>query len=160
MNKRNYGRFFSLLKQVYVGMDQDEAKELLCAQISKGRTISLRELSDREFEDAITFMSSGTEGAKSEVAILKSARSKALRQLQMYGVDTTKWERVNAFVSQPRIAGKLFYELSVEELEALTKKLRVMNRKKTVLQPPKQVAKEQMIITYRVANIKKKAMYN
>lgn len=158
MNNKNYGRFYSLLKQVYVGMDQEEAKELLCAQISKGRTISLRELSDREFEEALTFMSSGAEGAegaKSDATILKSARSKALRQLQMYGVDTTKWERVNAFVSQPRIAGKLFYELSVAELEALTKKLRAMNRKKA--EAP---VEQRRFIRYNMARSNKKMIYN
>ncbi|MBR8759257.1 hypothetical protein [Porphyromonas levii] len=155
MNNKNYGRFYSLLKQVYVGMDQEEAKELLCAQISKGRTISLRELSDCEFDEALTFMSSGAEGAKSDATILKSARSKALRQLQMYGVDTTKWERVNAFVSQPRIAGKLFYELSVAELEALTKKLRAMNRKKA--EAP---VEQRRFIRYNMARSNKKMIYN
>ena len=135
-------------------MDQAEAKELLCAQISKGRTTSLKELSDAEFENAVTFMSQGLEGTKRDEQVLKSARSKALRQLQMYGIDTTRWERVNDFVKHPRIAGKLFYELSVEELEQLTRKLRAMNRKKV------EAPKKNYPTRYYVVNSNKKAMYN
>ena len=58
-------------------------------------------------------------------------RSVVLKLLQKYGVDTTDWDRVNAFCRDPRIAGKVFALLSIAELEQLSVKLRVMLRKKS-----------------------------
>ena len=58
-------------------------------------------------------------------------RSVVLKLLQKYGVDTTDWDRVNAFCRDPRIAGKVFALLSIAELEQLSVKLRVKLRKKS-----------------------------
>ena len=60
----------------------------------------------------------------------KKWRSSALHQLQLYGIDTTDWNKVNEFCKQPRIAGKEFRDLDCEELEALTKKMRAIIRKR------------------------------
>ena len=60
----------------------------------------------------------------------KKWRRSALHQLQLYGVDTTDWNKVNEFCKQPRIADKAFRDLDCEELEALTKKMRVIIRKR------------------------------
>jgi len=46
-----------------------------------------------------------------------------LHRLQKHGIDTTDWSRVNAFMRQPRIAGKTLGEMNEDELKALTKKL-------------------------------------
>ena len=62
--------------------------------------------------------------------IIPKPWSSALHQLQLYGVDTTDWNKVNAFCAQPRIAGKAFRDLDCEELEALTRKMRAIIRKR------------------------------
>ncbi len=60
---------------------------------------------------------------------LRKARSGVLHQMQLYGIDTADWTRVNAFCRDPRIAGKEFRELDVEELNALNTKMRAIIRK-------------------------------
>lgn len=125
--KRNYARFYCLLGEVMPLMDKEGAKEMVADLSSNGRTGSLRELTDEEFEEALRYLTSQLKGANAEV---KKARSQALHQLQKYGVDTTSWDAVNAFTLQPRIAGKAFYYLDKAELEALTRKMRSINAKK------------------------------
>ncbi len=125
---RNYARFYCLLKQVMPQLDQDEAKQMVADQMSGGRTSSLRELTDKEFEGGVKLLEEQLKGSSSE---LRKARSSALHQLQKYGIDTADWDAVNVFVVQPRIAGKPFYHLSVVELKALTRKMRAINQKKT-----------------------------
>ena len=61
---------------------------------------------------------------------LRKARSGVLHQMQLYGIDTTDWNRVNAFCQDSRIAGKQFRELDTDELNALNTKLRMIIRKK------------------------------
>lgn len=124
--KRNYARLYCLLGEVMPQLDRDEAKCLLADLVSDGRTTSLRELTEEEFERAVEFLSSQLKGASAEV---KKARSQALHQIQKYGVDTTSWDAVNAFTQQPRIAGKAFFYLNKAELEALTRKMRAINAK-------------------------------
>ncbi|MDN4754433.1 hypothetical protein QYZ87_07820 [Porphyromonadaceae bacterium W3.11] len=126
-NKRNYARLYCLLREVMPELDAEEAKSTVATQVSDGRTESLRELSDDEFEEALDLLSRQIKESNADV---KKARSKALHQLQKYGIDTTDWEAVNRFTRQPRIEGKDFYHLNVKELENLTKKMRAINSKK------------------------------
>lgn len=53
-----------------------------------------------------------------------------LHQMQLLGIDTTDWSRVNAYCRDKRIAGKEFRELSEEELDRLLIKLRAIRKKK------------------------------
>jgi hypothetical protein len=53
----------------------------------------------------------------------KRLRSSILLRLQKHGVDTTHWKNVNLFLLQPRIAGKMLFEMSVPEMKALIPKL-------------------------------------
>lgn len=125
--ERNYARFFSLLRAVMPEMDREEAKAIVVNQVSGGRTTSLHDLSDREWNSAIAMLEDRKAGNSMP---LKRARSLALRQMQLYGIRTYNWEEVNKFTSDARIAGKHFYHLSVPELTALTRKLRAMVEKK------------------------------
>lgn len=69
--------------------------------------------------------------------LMKRWRSNVLRLLTDIGVYYTTasehqracWDRVNRFVSSPKLAGKEFYYLSVEELQALAVKLRGIKQK-------------------------------
>lgn len=125
--KRNYARLYCLLKEVMPGIEAKEAKSILASQVSDGRTESLRELTDVEFDIALVYLTKKLEESSAEV---KKARSRALHQIQKYGIDTTDWDAVNQFTRQPRIMGKDFYYLDVEELENLTKKMRAINTKR------------------------------
>ena len=60
---------------------------------------------------------------------LRRKRSAVLHLLQKIGVDTTDWDRVNAYCRNPRISGKEFSKLTIEELEILSVKLRIIRRK-------------------------------
>lgn len=57
---------------------------------------------------------------------IKRRRSAALKRMQKIGIDTTNWANVDNFCLNPRIAGKRFARLSMEELAALIPKLENM----------------------------------
>lgn len=61
---------------------------------------------------------------------LRRKRSAVLHQMQLLGIDTADWGRVDAYCTDRRIAGKRFCVLDAEELDALLKKLRAIRRKK------------------------------
>lgn len=61
---------------------------------------------------------------------LRRKRSSVLHQMQLLGIDTADWSRVDAYCSDKRIAGKRFCMLNEQELDALLKKLRAIRRKK------------------------------
>lgn len=70
---------------------------------------------------------------KAEVtARTRTLRSDVMVTLDKLGVyvDNGDWQRVNAFLMQPRIAGKLLYQMCDDELLALNRKLRAMLAKK------------------------------
>lgn len=124
--RRSYARLYALLRAAMPEMDRDDAKALIVSTVTKGRTTSLREVTDDELmaaEEMLREQQSARDGD------LRKHRSAALHQLQLYGIDTTDWDAVNRFVSSPRIAGKPFYRLTEEELTALSRKLRAMIRK-------------------------------
>lgn len=146
--QRNYARFYCLLRAAMPEMDRDEAKELVASQVSGGRTESLRDLTDREWLKALQMVERLQADRGQD---LRVARSKALVQLQQYGIKTIDWDEVNRFVSQPRIAGKPFYELSESELAALTRKMRAINRKKkSTPRPPQTPKQSKKPIEYKV----------
>lgn len=64
---------------------------------------------------------------------LRRKRSSVLHQMQLLGVDTADWNRVDAFCQNRRIAGKRFSQLDNDELDALLKKLRAIRRKQPTL---------------------------
>ncbi len=124
----NYGKFYMLLKRL-PGAD----KEALVQEFTNGRTTSLREMKNEEYEQMcrkLEEVAGWDESRAAHRAALRKARSGVLRQMQLWGVETTNWERVDQFCSDKRIAGKYFRYLSIEELNALNVKLRAMNRKK------------------------------
>lgn len=124
----NYGWFYKLLKRM-PGAD----KETIVKQWTHGRTTHLREMTKKEYEQMcreLERVGGYDERRMMLISELKRARSSALHQMQLWGVDTTDWDRVNGFCENRRIAGKKFRELDCEELADLTRKLRAMNRKK------------------------------
>ena len=127
-NERNYARFYTLLKKM-PGTD----KETLVAQYTDGRTSSLRETTQQEYNkmyrdmEQVAGYDEFVEGIRRQ---LRRKRSVCLKLMQQLGIDTTDWNRVNAFCEDARIAGKAFRHISIDELEELAVKLRTIKRKK------------------------------
>lgn len=117
---RNYARFYTLLKKMPCA-----DKETLVSSFTNGRTTSLREMSVKEYEIMCVSLEEQT-GWKSE---LKKKRSLCLKLMQQLGVDTSDWARVDNFCQHPRLAGKPFRKISVEELQDLAVKLRTIKQK-------------------------------
>ncbi len=133
MKKRpsSYARYFALAAKM--SGDRKMIRETLVSRFTNGRTTSLREMWDDEYEQMCRAIEAEQKhGGLSEEEYrreLKAARSAVLHRLQKYGVDTLKWSYVDAFCEDPRIAGKKFAALSLEELRALVPKLEAMFRK-------------------------------
>lgn len=116
----NYARFYTLLKKL-PGAD----KETLVSSFTNGRTMSLREMKTKEYDAMCASLEEQT-GWKAQV---RKKRSLCLKLMQQAGIDTTDWQRINDFCRHPRIAGKEFARLTLEELDSLQTKLRSIMRK-------------------------------
>lgn len=121
MAKRDsYAVFFALLKRM-----PGATKEDLVDQWTGGRTSSLKEMTDREYNQMISALRSQVDNLEEK----KKARSAVLKQMQLYGIDTTNWEAVDHFCCNARIAGKPFRYLEIDELKKLRVKLLSMRNK-------------------------------
>ena len=117
---RNYARFYCLLKQL-----PGAEKETLVSSFTDGRTTSLREMSVKEYEAMCISLEEQT-GWKIE---LKKKRSLCLKLMQKAGIDTTDWQCINDFCRHPKIAGKVFAQMTLTDLDSLQTKLRTIMRK-------------------------------
>lgn len=68
--------------------------------------------------------------------ILRRKRSSVLHQMQLLGIDTADWSRVDNFCIDSRIAGKRFCLLDADELDALYRKLLAIKRKRDDTKKP------------------------
>lgn len=128
----NYSRFYAIFNRLPYKGDREEFKKSVVLQYTWNRTEHLHEMTEREYNDCCAALEKMLAPDARDVFIRerKKWRSSALHQLQLYGVDTTDWNKVNEFCKQPRIAGKEFRDLDCVELEALTKKMRAIIRKR------------------------------
>lgn len=127
----NYGAFYTLLNRLPTS-DRDALKESVVLQYTDNRTSSLREMTLQEYNAAVAGMQKLVPPTYQEqlLKIRRQKRSAVLHQMQLLGIDTSNWDKVNAFCRDSRIAGKEFRELDCEELDALQVKLRAIRRKK------------------------------
>ena len=121
---RNYHRFYASLNRLPGGNTED-MKESLVWSFTDGRTTSLKEMTQKEYNAMCASLEERT-GWKDE---LRKKRSVCLRLMQKAGIDTTDWQRINDFCRNPKIAGKEFAQLGVQDLDALQVKLRAIMRK-------------------------------
>lgn len=136
--KRNYSRLYAIAKAK--GIDLDQHKEALVSQFTGGRTASLREMTPAEYEEMCECLQTGKQLGETSAAYkerLRKARSAALNRMQRLGVDTADrtFAAVNDFCLDPRIAGKPFGLLTVEELQALVPKIEAILRKPKPVKP-------------------------
>ena len=122
---KSYKQFYALLRQ-NPRIDKDD----MVLRFTDGRTSKLTEMKDAEYEEMIrTLWRETSPSAVQERSELRRWRSSALLRLGRLGINTIdNWDGINAFVSSPRIAGKLFYDLSVVELQELVRKLEMIQR--------------------------------
>lgn len=127
----NYAAFYTLLGRMPAS-DREGLKQSIVLQYTDGRTSSLREMTPQEYSAALAGMQKlvlPTQREKS-IQIRRRKRSAVLHQMQLLGVDTADWNKVNSFCRDSRIAGKEFRELDCEELDSLLVKVRAIRRKK------------------------------
>lgn len=128
---RNYARFYVLLNRLPTA-DREELKAALVSQYTGGRTESLREMTTKEYDamcEAMQQMDKSYKAREIYREELRRKRSTVLKLMQKQGIDTTDWNRVDAYCLNPRIAGKKFIHLTTEELETVAIKLRIIRRK-------------------------------
>lgn len=131
LNKpENYAAFYSLLNRLPTS-DREALKESIVSQYTEGRTTSLRDMTLKEYSAAVSAMQKLVPPTYREELrkILRQKRSAVLHQMQLLGIDTADWDRVNAFCRDSRIAGMEFRELDCETLDTLQVKLRAIRRK-------------------------------
>lgn len=128
MNVTNFARFYALLGRL-PGAD----KETLVYQFTGGRTSHLHLMEENEYRSMCNEMErvAGYDERRQAWRLeMKRRRSAVLHQMQLLGVDTADWGRVDAFCLDRRMTGKPFRELDGEELDALLVKLRIIRRKR------------------------------
>lgn len=131
----NFGRFYGLLK-LMPGMDKEELKQQLVMYWTMGRTDSLREMTQHEYHnmcDELNYMlkKQVQDDKNTFDALRRQKRSTCLRLMQKIGVDTTDWNAVNSYCRSPKIAGTLFKNLSLDDLDDLSMKLRMILKKQS-----------------------------
>ena len=131
----NFGRFYGLLK-LMPGMDKEELKQQLVMYWTLGRTDSLREMTQHEYHNMCdelnyTLKKQVQDDRETFETVRRYKRSICLRLLQKIGVDTTDWNAVNSYCRSPKIAGTLFKNLSLDDLDDLSMKLRMILKKKS-----------------------------
>lgn len=127
---RSFSRFYAVCRAM--GIDTGDYKDDLVSEFTGGRTVHLRDMTDREYDDMCDCLQNGGHPGQSREEFLerrRRSRSAVLKRLQKLGVDTTDFARVNAFCQSKRIAGKPFGSLTIAELDALVPKLEAMLRK-------------------------------
>lgn len=140
----NYARFYTLFAKIPKYGDNEDQKAQLVSDISHGRTTSLRELTPAEY-NALCRLLDERIGNRDQ---LRKRRSEALRLMTALGIDTSNWGAVDHFCAQPRIAGKVFRQLSCEELIALSRKLRAITAKRPSHRPQPQTNTAEPKILY------------
>lgn len=123
----NYSRFYALLQNL-PGADKEE----LVYQFTQGRTTHLHLMVRNEY-DKMCDMMAKTCGCDEQHEKfrkeLRKARSGVLHQMQLLGIDTSDWARVDAFCKDARIACQEFRKINIDDLNKLNTKLRVIRRK-------------------------------
>lgn len=127
----NFARFYTILKRVPLLCDKESTKRELVSIITGGRTDNLREMTRKEY-NAMCDLLDKRFPEKIDIYIEKrrKQRSICLKLMQRIGVNTVSWTDINKYCSSPRIAGKLFADLDIEELKNLSIKLRMILKKK------------------------------
>ena len=138
---KNFSWFFSLFKKME--NPDDELKQELVGTFTGGRTTSLREMTPEEYNKMCNSLHAAQYGQTKEdfKAEIKRHRSAVLKRMQKIGIDTTDWAKVDNFCLNPRISGKVFRHLSIEELKDMISKLEAISGKEAKKSATKSLTK-------------------
>lgn len=121
-NSRLIVKFHILLKELKLEHEKD-------AMLSGYGVGSSKDLSAAELEALIQSLETLKEKSKEKTSpAVRRLRSQVLNNLANIGIVNEGnaqdyWSRVNKYLNQPRIAGKLLYQMNEAELEACRRKL-------------------------------------
>lgn len=121
----NFGRFYASFNELPWSGEREDFKKSVVSQYTFGRTEHLHEMTRREYDDCCA----GLEKLSGRRDRLKKERSACLKLMQRLGVNTTDWATVDNFCQNPRIAGKRFCHIRLDEFQPLQRKLRAIERK-------------------------------
>jgi len=113
----NHRHFYALLSQM-----RGVTKEDIVYKWSQGGTTSLSEFAamcPSLYQEMLETMDNDVSNPEA----VKQARSGVLRVMQKIGIDTTNWKEVNAYLESPKICEKRLYNLHLDELHQLRRKL-------------------------------------
>jgi len=105
---------------------------------------STKDLSDEELDNLIMRLQGMLHNRFDADLETKRWRSNVLTLCNKYGIYATNndWERINKFLMNPKIAGKLLYEMNIGEMKALCTKLRkIIKKQEAKVGREKQLAK-------------------
>lgn len=131
---------------ILAGYGVSSAAELTDAQLSAAISSLYSEASRRE------------DAAQAELRRWRSAALRLLTDIGVYRVGRGEskaavWNRVNVFMAQSRIAGCLFYDLDVEGLRTLCRKLRALKDRGYYARPAAEEIKPAVNVICRTSQI-------
>ena len=96
---------------------------------------STKDLTINQLVDAIESLARMKSSRENSTQPLRDARSMVLKSLEAIGVVAinNNWDHVNNYLKQPRIAGKLLYQMNLDELKACNRKLKSIKVKRDKL---------------------------
>ena len=121
----NYGRFYAAFNSLRIPWDAEDYKRMFVSQFTNGRTDHLHEMTRGEYDRCCDALEERS-GRKAE---LRKQRSRTLKLMQQMGIDTTDWAKIDDFCRNPRIMGKVFRHITVDEHSGLQRKLRAIMSK-------------------------------
>lgn len=120
------------LQQLHLTLLKLKALDCKKSLVGQYGVESSRDLSDKQLDQLINRLEEGASNRYTVDPIIKEWRSNVLVHLTKYGIytDNNDWARVNEFLMDKRIAGKMLYEMNAAEMRTLCKKLRSMTGKR------------------------------
>jgi hypothetical protein len=109
------------LRALWIKQGVDEFRDSILKPYGVTSTAALN---DQQLDELISrFTSENKSSTPTDIRNKRSVILKLLMELGIYD-NSGDWTRVNAYLMDNRIAGKLLYQMTLEELQMLTSKLR------------------------------------
>lgn len=124
------------IRRLHAALNAANALDYKADMLAHYGVESSKQLSAEQADELIDSLNAQAKQKKSDAPQpVRRARSTVLTLLNSLGIyaDNGDWGRVNAYLMQPRISGKLLYDHDLEELKALARKLRVILKKQKAL---------------------------
>lgn len=112
------------LRAIWIKQGIDEYRESILSQYGVDSTAKLNVTELNELIDQYSNRAPVSDHVRRQRSIIMTL----LTKLGVYK-DNDDWKKVNAYLMQPRIAGKLIYQMSSDELNACEKRLRAILHK-------------------------------